>query len=76
MCEKVVFLFGAGAEVPYGLPNGGEFALEIFRLIGEEDTDKSFLSDIPLRPHHSFQWTFSCMQKNFPLSLLTATELR
>lgn len=37
MCEKVVFLFGAGAEVPYGLPNGGEFALEIFRLIGEED---------------------------------------
>ena len=37
MCEKVVFLFGAGAEVPYGLPNGGEFALEIFRLIGEEE---------------------------------------
>ena len=37
MSEKVVFLFGAGAEVPYGLPNGGEFALEIFRLIGEED---------------------------------------
>lgn len=37
MPEKVVFLFGAGAEVPYGLPNGGEFALEIFRLIGEED---------------------------------------
>ena len=28
---KVGFLFGAGAEVGYGLPSGGKFALEIFR---------------------------------------------
>lgn len=28
---KAGFLFGAGAEVGYGLPNGGKFALEIFR---------------------------------------------
>jgi hypothetical protein len=31
------FLFGAGAEVGYGLPSGGKFALEIFR----QDTSKS-----------------------------------
>ena len=28
---KAGFLFGAGAEVGYGLPTGGKFALEIFR---------------------------------------------
>ena len=28
---KLGFLFGAGAEVGYGLPNGGRFALDIFR---------------------------------------------
>ncbi len=29
--SKVGFLFGAGAEVDYGLPTGGKFALDIFR---------------------------------------------
>ena len=33
---RVGFLFGAGAEVGYGLPSGGKFALEIFR----QDTTK------------------------------------
>ena len=28
---KYGFLFGAGAEVGYGLPSGGKFALDIFR---------------------------------------------
>ena len=28
---KIGFLFGAGAEIGYGLPTGGKFALEIFR---------------------------------------------
>ena len=36
MVLKVGFLFGAGAEVSYGLPSGGKFALEIFR----QDTTK------------------------------------
>ena len=31
------FLFGVGAEVGYGLPSGGKFALDIFRY----DTSKS-----------------------------------
>jgi hypothetical protein len=28
---KLSFLFGAGAEISYGLPSGGKFALDIFR---------------------------------------------
>lgn len=28
---KIGFLFGAGAEICYGLPTGGKFALDIFR---------------------------------------------
>lgn len=28
---KIGFLFGAGAEIAYGMPNGGKFALDIFR---------------------------------------------
>ncbi len=35
--NKVAFLFGAGADAPYGLPCGGEFAIEIFRSLGKED---------------------------------------
>ena len=34
---KFGFLFGAGAEIGYGLPSGGKFALDIFRY----DTSKS-----------------------------------
>lgn len=29
--KKIGFLFGAGAEIGYGLPSGGKFALEIFK---------------------------------------------
>ena len=28
---KYGFLFGAGAEIGYGLPSGGKFAMDIFR---------------------------------------------
>lgn len=35
--KKIGFLFGAGAEIDYGLPTGGKFALDIFR----EDITKS-----------------------------------
>lgn len=31
--------FGAGAEIGYGLPSGGKFALEIFRISNEEDKE-------------------------------------
>ena len=29
--KKIGFLFGAGAEIAYGMPTGGKFALDIFR---------------------------------------------
>ena len=35
--KKFGFLFGAGAEIKYGLPSGGKFALDIFR----QDTKES-----------------------------------
>ena len=38
--HKVSFFFGAGAEVVYGMPSGGEFALEIFRSISTQDKDQ------------------------------------
>ncbi|HDR1022557.1 TPA: hypothetical protein QB352_001841, partial [Pasteurella multocida] len=28
---KIGLFFGAGAEIGYGLPNGGKFAIELFR---------------------------------------------
>lgn len=33
---KLSFLFGAGAEIAYGLPSGGKFALDIFRQDSSE----------------------------------------
>lgn len=38
---KYGFLFGAGAEVGYGLPSGGKFALDIFRF-DAADSKKAF----------------------------------
>lgn len=29
--KHIGFLFGAGAEISYGMPRGGKFALDIFR---------------------------------------------
>lgn len=37
---KIGFLFGAGAEVGYGLPSGGKFALDIFRHDSSESKKK------------------------------------
>ncbi|GIO16177.1 hypothetical protein J19TS2_57320 [Cohnella xylanilytica] len=34
---KVSLFFGAGAEVGYGLPSGGRFALDLFRTPAQED---------------------------------------
>ncbi len=38
--KKVSLFFGAGAEVGYGLPSGGKFALDIFRMDVAEDKKK------------------------------------
>jgi len=35
--SKVALFFGAGAEIGYGLPSGGKFALDIFRMDLKDD---------------------------------------
>lgn len=35
MTKKIGILFGAGAEISYGMPSGGKFALDIFRQSSE-----------------------------------------
>lgn len=37
---KVGFLFGAGAEIDYGMPSGGKFALDIFRQDPKDAKEK------------------------------------
>lgn len=58
MQKKVGFFFGAGAEIGYGLPSGGKFALEIFKGSKEEDREKfrSQLSKIDLQSQIATQW--------------------
>ena len=38
--SKVGFLFGAGAEISYGMPSGEKFALDIFRHSTQNSKDK------------------------------------
>jgi hypothetical protein len=42
--SKVGFFFGAGAEVSYGLPSGGRFALDIFK--GNAEKEKKFFREL------------------------------
>lgn len=37
---KIGFLFGAGAEISYGMPSGGQFALDIFRYPTENSKNE------------------------------------
>lgn len=37
---KIGFLFGAGAEISYGMPSGGKFALDIFRQDPKKSKEK------------------------------------
>lgn len=50
--------FGAGAEIGYGLPSGGKFALEIFRVSNEEDKEifRRQIQDIDSRSQIATQW--------------------
>ena len=38
--NKIGFLFGAGAEISYGMPSGGKFALDIFRQDPKESKEE------------------------------------
>lgn len=46
--KKISLFFGAGAECSYGLPSGGKFALDIFKMstVKDKETFKAQLSSI------------------------------
>ena len=56
--KKVGFFFGAGAEIGYGLPSGGKFALEIFKGSKEEDREnfRDQLAKVDLQSQIATQW--------------------
>ena len=56
--KKYGFLFGAGAEKAYGLPNGGEFALELFRRdTGEVKQEfKRMIKEVDGSTNYAGEW--------------------
>lgn len=56
--RKIGFFFGAGAEIGYGLPSGGRFALDIFKGSKEEDREifREQLLKIDLQSQIATQW--------------------
>lgn len=57
-CKKIGLFFGAGAEMAYGLPSGGEFALDIFRQDISEPKRKfkERLRSIDSRSPYASRW--------------------
>lgn len=66
---KVSLFFGAGAESSYGLPSGGKFALDIFRMNTGEDKIilKEQLNNVDKQSNYS-RW----LPENFDNKKLTA----
>lgn len=56
--KKIGLFFGAGAEMAYGLPSGGEFALDIFRqdISGPKRKFKEILRTIDSRSQYASKW--------------------
>lgn len=53
--KKVGLFFGAGAEMSYGLPSGGKFAIEIFRRSPDEQKQrfKELLTNLDRRTNYA-----------------------
>lgn len=56
--NKIGFLFGAGAEISYGMPSGGKFALDIFRQSSEPGKQKlrDMRKNIDKRSTYASKW--------------------
>lgn len=56
--KKIGLFFGAGAEIAYGLPSGGRFALDIFRMDSTDDKKefKKLLGKIDSRTPYATKW--------------------
>ena len=55
---KIGLFFGAGAETPYGLPSGGTFAIELFRLdtTGEKQKLRTDLQNVNRHTAYATKW--------------------
>ena len=55
---KLGFFFGAGAEVGYGMPLGGRFALDIFRQETNKEKEKfrKILSQVKINSPYAKKW--------------------
>lgn len=67
--KKLALFFGAGAEISYGLPSGGKFALDIFRENTTKDKEeiKEQLRNVDTRSNYAL-W----LPKDFENKKLTA----
>lgn len=56
--KKIGLFFGAGAEIAYGLPSGGRFALDIFSMDSTQDKKefKEMLGKIDSRSPYATKW--------------------
>lgn len=68
--NKIGFLFGAGAEVGYGMPTGGNFALEIFRYPNDESKDilKDMIGHVEKGSSYAAKW----LPKDYDKKKITA----
>lgn len=55
---KLGFFFGAGAEIGYGLPSGGKFAIDLFRqdVSNEKRELREQLGNIDARTNYATSW--------------------
>ncbi|MBC9785879.1 hypothetical protein H1S01_15440 [Heliobacterium chlorum] len=60
---KIAVFFGAGAEIGYGLPNGGRFALDLFRM--PLDSDKNFFKEQIKSIQNTSIYASKWMPKNY-----------
>lgn len=60
---KYGFLFGAGAEAGYGLPSGGEFALEIFRR--DQSNSKKEFKEMRKKVDPTTTYAYSWLPKDY-----------
>ena len=73
--QKISLFFGAGAEIGYGLPSGGKFALDIFKMDTTQDK-KDFRTDrenIDKRSHYAKNWLPFDFEKK-PISSFGKTQ--
>ncbi|CAH0415910.1 hypothetical protein KAR50_09310 [Periweissella fabaria] len=56
--EKIGFLFGAGAEISYGMPSGGKFALDVFRQSPDvaKETFKNMRAEVDASSDYAEKW--------------------